>query len=67
MPTLESILPPDPGELAVVEAAIRAYVATITYWGQSVGSYVSDDEYRGLTSAAVQAINNYRNSKPKGT
>ena len=65
-PRLSVITSLDPGEIAVAATAVREVVNTLTYWGQSVGSYVTDEQCTALATAVVTAIENYKATQGAG-
>ena len=53
----------DPGEVSVASQAVRDIVNTLTYWGQNVGSYVTDEQCNAVAAAVVTAAEDYRANK----
>jgi hypothetical protein len=53
----------DPGEVGAGAQAVRDIVNGMTYWGQSIGSYVTDDQCTAVAAAVVTAVENYRSTK----
>ena len=53
----------DPGEVAVASQAVRDIVNTLTYWGQNVGSYVTDEQCNAVAIEVVTAVENYLSNK----
>jgi hypothetical protein len=56
------MLPVNQDEVNVVIAAMKPVVAKLTYMGFSIASHVTPDEYQQLATAAVQALDNFRNA-----
>lgn len=40
--------------------AAKQYAATITFMGLAVGDKITDEEYKGLVTAVVNAVDIYR-------
>jgi hypothetical protein len=53
----------DPGEVSVAAQAVRDIVNGMTYWGQNIGSYVTDDQCNAVAAAVVTAVEDYRSTK----
>jgi hypothetical protein len=50
----------DPDEITVGIAAAKEAAANITYMGVSIGSRITDEQYRDVVTAVVVAIEDYR-------
>ena len=53
---------PDPDEVAAVMIAVRTVVNTFKYNGIPVGEFVTDDEIKNVSIAAIQSLDDYRNA-----
>jgi hypothetical protein len=49
-------------EVNVIIAAMKPFIAKMTYMGISIASHVTDAEYRELAVAVSQAIDDYRDA-----